>query len=126
MEYSAPQLMADFAPWEGLYGHLSQQKATLDKMIIRAADIAISLSMLLFLAPILLIVSGIILVSSPGPLVFSQKRIGFGGKYFSCFKFRSMVVDAEADWPNCWHRILWRKRNGSRITSSGTILASQQ
>ena len=51
---------------------------------------------LLLLAPLFLLVAAAIKLTSPGPVLFSQMRSGWGGKPFRFFKFRSMVVDAEA------------------------------
>ena len=41
-------------------------------------------------------ISAAIYCFDPGPILFKQKRVGFGGARFSCYKFRSMCVDAEA------------------------------
>lgn len=49
----------------------------------------------LLLSPVLLAVAGIIKVTSPGPVMYRQERIGKDGKPFPVLKFRSMVVDAD-------------------------------
>ena len=51
---------------------------------------------LLLLSPLLLIVAVIVRLESPGPVFFSQVRVGRRGRPFRCRKFRSMYVDAEA------------------------------
>ncbi len=58
-------------------------------------DKIFSLLVLLLLSPLLLMISILIKVTSPGPVYFKQKRVGLGGRQFSLYKFRSMVVDAE-------------------------------
>ncbi len=51
---------------------------------------------LLLLAPLFAVVAIAIRLDSPGPVLFSQTRVGKNGKTFRCWKFRSMYVDAEA------------------------------
>jgi exopolysaccharide biosynthesis polyprenyl glycosylphosphotransferase len=63
----------------------------------RAIDIVVSLILLVMLSPLFLILAiGIRLTSGPGSAFFIQKRCGLRGRPFRFFKFRSMVVDAEA------------------------------
>lgn len=64
-------------------------------LAVRALDIFVSLAAILWLAPLLLVVALIIKFSDGGSILFAQPRIGRGGKMFRCFKFRTMVVDAE-------------------------------
>jgi exopolysaccharide biosynthesis polyprenyl glycosylphosphotransferase len=52
---------------------------------------------LLLLLPVLLLIGLVIRADSPGPAVFRQCRVGKGGRGFTCYKFRSMRVTAEAD-----------------------------
>lgn len=63
--------------------------------IIRGLDLAISLSLLIFLAPLLILISITIFVFDPGPVVFAHRRVGRNGAPFHCYKFRSMYVGAE-------------------------------
>jgi hypothetical protein len=50
----------------------------------------------LLLSPLLLAIAALIKLDSPGPVIYKQKRPGAGGKYFDCWKFRTMYVDAES------------------------------
>jgi len=61
----------------------------------RAFDIAFSLLMLAVLGPFLAILAVAIKLSSPGPVLFRQKRCGLNGRQFTLYKFRSMVDGAE-------------------------------
>ena len=66
-----------------------------DRVLTRGLDILVSLGLLVFLAPLMLLVVGLIFLANPGPALFGHTRIGRGGKSFKCLKFRSMVTDAE-------------------------------
>ncbi|MGL5644714.1 sugar transferase [Cetobacterium sp.] len=57
----------------------------------RLFDIVASLVGLILFAPIMLIIAAIVKVTSPGPILFSQKRLTKGMREFSIYKFRSMV-----------------------------------
>jgi lipopolysaccharide/colanic/teichoic acid biosynthesis glycosyltransferase len=61
----------------------------------RFIDISLSLLGLILLAPTFIIISGLIKLGSPGPIVFRQRRVGKNGKLFWILKFRSMVVGAD-------------------------------
>lgn len=80
----------------------------------RAFDIVCSLLGLVVLSPLLLVVSLLVAVTSPGGVFFRQERIGKGGKSFRIFKFRSMRKD------NAGLKIT--TGNDSRITPVGRFL----
>jgi len=67
-----------------------------DAIIVRALDIILSLVIMLFLAPLLIMVAAIIFFTDPGPVIFGHQRVGRNGAKFKCLKFRSMVMDADA------------------------------
>ena len=58
-------------------------------------DIILSLIVLIVLSPLLLITALIIKITSSGPMLFKQQRLGLHGKVFNIYKFRSMSVGAE-------------------------------
>jgi exopolysaccharide production protein ExoY len=60
----------------------------------RLVDIAIALSAIVLLAPLLIICFAATVLSSPGPALFRHRRVGFNGTNFDCLKFRTMVTDA--------------------------------
>ncbi len=66
------------------------------RAIKRAIDIVVSMSLLLISSPVLLVVSLAIKLDSRGPVLFSQERIGQGGRRFRLYKLRTMVADAES------------------------------
>lgn len=61
----------------------------------RLLDIVVSLAGILITAVLTLVVTPIILIQSPGPVFFKQKRVGRGGRTFYIYKFRSMYQNAE-------------------------------
>jgi exopolysaccharide biosynthesis polyprenyl glycosylphosphotransferase len=61
----------------------------------RAVDIALSLAGGLVLLPILAAIAIAIKFTSPGPILYKQKRVGCRGKEFTLFKFRSMVANSD-------------------------------
>jgi len=62
----------------------------------RALDITGSVIGLIVLAPLMVIAAIGIRLTSPGPIIFKQRRAGLGGKPFTIYKFRTMVVGADA------------------------------
>ena len=64
-------------------------------VVKRVLDFILSFVMLLCLLPLLLIASLLIKVTSPGPILFIQDRVGLNKRIFRLFKFRTMVPDAE-------------------------------
>jgi lipopolysaccharide/colanic/teichoic acid biosynthesis glycosyltransferase len=110
----------------------------------RALDIVFSVVALVFLSPLMLAAALAVKLTSPGPVIFSQERIGINrrsgdrrrsrrylgperrsndrrkaenyGKPFKMYKFRSMVADAEKGSP------IWAKKNDSRITPVGALM----
>lgn len=68
-----------------------------NRIIKRIFDIVFSFLVLLFLIPFVPIIWLIIRTQSPGPLFFRQERTGMNGRNFTCYKFRSMHVNSDAD-----------------------------
>ena len=69
----------------------------------RFFDFMIALFVLTLTAPIMLVTAILIKVTSRGPVVFKQVRVGRGGRFFWCYKFRSMCVDAERKKDDLMH-----------------------
>jgi len=68
----------------------------MDGVGIRTLDIVVSITALIFFAPLLAVVALAIAILDPGPIFFAHSRIGRGNRMFPCLKFRSMVVDSAA------------------------------
>ncbi|WP_240504414.1 sugar transferase [Tsuneonella mangrovi] len=63
--------------------------------VLRAADILLSIVMIVFFAPVMLLVAIAIKIFDPGPALFVHQRVGKDGKEFGCLKFRTMRVNAD-------------------------------
>ena len=78
--------------------HEEPLNAPLARFLKRSADVVFSVLFLCTLFPVIWLICAIgIKVSSPGPVFFKQKRTGYEGKEFWCYKFRSMHQSADAD-----------------------------
>lgn len=64
--------------------------------LCRVLDVLVAATVLVFVAPLMLAVALAIKLQDGGPVLFGHSRIGLDGKTFKCWKFRSMVVGAEA------------------------------
>jgi lipopolysaccharide/colanic/teichoic acid biosynthesis glycosyltransferase len=73
-----------------------QQRNYQDDPIIRAMDMTIVSLALLFLLPLMALIAVAVFLQDGGPVLFSHRRVGRGGRPFYCLKFRSMAVGAEA------------------------------
>lgn len=67
--------------------------------IKKCIDRIVALIALCILSPVFLILMLAIKVDSPGPIMFKQKRVGFGKKHFNILKFRTMRIDTPKDMP---------------------------
>ena len=90
----------------------------LNEKIKRFFDLSFGLLLLFILSPILIIISISIIISSKGPVIFSQERYGLNGDSFKLLKFRTMYVSNNE---KC-KEIVQAKKNDSRITKIGKFL----
>ncbi|UCE04257.1 MAG: sugar transferase [Candidatus Latescibacterota bacterium] len=93
----------------------------------RTLDIAAALFGLTLLAPLFPLIVLLIKLDSGGPVIFAQRRVGRGGRLFTCYKFRSMVRDAEALKSSLAHLneasgAAFKIRRDPRITEVGHFL----
>lgn len=80
---------------KNVFEECTQEKTTKYHIIKRGIDIICSSIGLIVLSPILVIIAIIIKLDSSGPIIFKQERVGYKGRRFFMYKFRSMVVNAE-------------------------------
>lgn len=100
-------------------------------LTIRTFDIVLSIAALVLLLPVTLGVAFVIKIHDGGPILFGHQRIGKNGQLFRCWKFRSMVVDAEKRLAELLARDSvarsewdadYKLRNDPRITRFGSFL----
>ncbi|HZV98669.1 MAG TPA: undecaprenyl-phosphate glucose phosphotransferase, partial [Methylophilaceae bacterium] len=85
-------------------------------MIKRASDIVMSLIILTLISPLLLIIAFSIWLTSPGPIIFKQRRYGLNGEEILVSKFRSMSVCEDGE------TVQQVQKNDSRVTKVGAFL----
>ncbi|MGN0555944.1 MAG: sugar transferase [Candidatus Fimenecus sp.] len=85
--------------------------------IKRFLDILVSAVALVVLSPLLLLLALLVRLTSEGPAIFKQKRIGKDGKVFEIYKFRSMCVGAEGKGSG-----VYSGKGDARVTKIGKIL----
>ena len=94
----------------------------------RAIDVFGSLAGMVLLAPVFLVIALAVKLSSPGPVFFSQVRVGRYGRHFKFYKFRSMYVDAEARKAELLSQneskdgVIFKMKDDPRITRVGRFL----
>ena len=92
----------------------------------RGVDIILSVTLLALLVPGMLVAAILIKLTSRGPVIFKQRRVGVNGREFTLFKFRTMVVGAERCKKELVHLNemdgpVFKIRSDPRVTSIGRI-----
>jgi exopolysaccharide biosynthesis polyprenyl glycosylphosphotransferase len=92
-----------------------------------AFDRTVAALALALLSPLLALIAVAVRLSSPGPVVFRQVRVGRDGKTFTVYKFRTMVVDAEKHLEALWelsegNGVLFKLKDDPRVTGVGRLL----
>jgi exopolysaccharide biosynthesis polyprenyl glycosylphosphotransferase len=95
-------------------------------MIKRSTDALVAGTALLILSPAMLLIALAVRMTSPGPAIFRQVRCGLNGRRFICYKFRSMVDNAEAMRASIEHlsarAVAFKVKNDPRLTPLGRFL----
>lgn len=126
---------------ENFYGNLEKFQeflATSDELPVvrdsfgyllakRIFDVVASLGGLAMLLPLFPFIVLLIKLETKGPVFFKQERVGFEGRLFGCYKFRSMAVDAEAQKEKLVHLneatgAAFKIKDDPRITGVGSFL----
>jgi exopolysaccharide biosynthesis polyprenyl glycosylphosphotransferase len=95
----------------------------------RAFDVVSSVGLLIGLSPVLVLIAVVVRLSTPGPILFRQERVGLNGKHFDMLKFRSMDVDAEQRLGSLseliraeGNAVMFKMKDDPRVTSVGRFL----
>jgi exopolysaccharide biosynthesis polyprenyl glycosylphosphotransferase len=96
-------------------------------LVKRGLDVVLSAVLLVILAPLLLLIAALIQLTSPGPVLFTQNRVGYNKRIFKIYKFRTMVPDAEQRIKELEHLNevsgpVFKIKNDPRITRVGKLL----
>lgn len=86
------------------------------QFLLRVASTLVAAIGLILFLPLFPFVVLMVRLSSPGPVFFKQERVGLNGKVFQVYKFRTMVVDAEAKGAQ------WAQKNDPRVTRVGQFM----
>jgi Undecaprenyl-phosphate galactose phosphotransferase WbaP len=119
--------------FDGILGFVTSHKLKMpwNLLIKRFMDMVLVIIGGIIILPLLLIIALLIKISSPGPVLYGQVRLGIDGKHFKAYKFRSMVTDAEERLKTLLDsdpqiRKEWeanhKLRNDPRITGIGKFL----
>jgi exopolysaccharide biosynthesis polyprenyl glycosylphosphotransferase len=97
------------------------------RVMKEAFDRAFAAVALLVASPLLVLIAAAVKLTSSGPVIFRQVRVGRDGGMFTVYKFRTMVVDAEHRLADLWHRnegdgVLFKLREDPRVTRVGRVL----
>ena len=97
------------------------------RIVKRMVDIVLTSMALLLALPVMAVVALAIKLESPGPVLFKQRRVGEGGRLFYIYKFRSMVVNAEALQTTVNRRdangnVVHKSKGDPRVTGVGRII----
>jgi putative colanic acid biosynthesis UDP-glucose lipid carrier transferase len=88
----------------------------INNLVKRASDLLLASVILLLLAPLMLVIALAVKFTSPGPVIFRQRRYGLYGEKIIVYKFRSMTVAEDGD------KVVQASKNDQRVTSIGGFL----
>ncbi|WP_045880117.1 sugar transferase [Pseudofrankia sp. DC12] len=108
--------------------HIREPELTGSRRVMKILfDRAVALTVVLLFSPLLIALALAVRLTSRGPAIFKQVRVGRGGETFKMYKFRSMYVDAEArlaglQTSNEGQGLLFKMRDDPRVTRVGKFL----
>ena len=96
-------------------------------LIKRVLDVALSVVVILLISPVMILISVLVKFGSKGPIFYRAQRIGRKGRTFTCYKFRTMVVNADRLREDLAHLneregVLFKISNDPRVTKIGALL----
>lgn len=127
LHFERARLLSSSPARDGYLHYMSTAWKPMQYAVKRLIDIAASTVALVLLSPLLIGTAIAIKVTSPGPVLFKQKRVGLHGVCFDLLKFRSMVVNAEALKDKLMKQNeqtgpVFKMKNDPRITGIGAFI----
>ncbi len=110
-----PSTLALFG--SGIFGMIMSFIRKTYERVKRVFDIVIALTAFVLLSPLCLLAALLIKLTSKGPILFKQTRVGKDGKLFDIYKFRTMRTDAEKETGP-----VWAAQNDNRLIPVGKLL----
>ncbi|MDR2143660.1 MAG: undecaprenyl-phosphate galactose phosphotransferase WbaP [Treponema sp.] len=131
--FSVTNIWMAIRDFDGILGFVTSHKLKMfwNLGIKRFMDIVIVITGGVIILPLLLLIALLIKISSPGPVLYGHRRLGMNGRYFTAYKFRSMVADSDGRLKELLDsspeiREEWeanhKLKNDPRITGIGRIL----
>ncbi len=90
---------------------------TFNMMVKRVMDFCGAICAIILFSPVMLLTAALIKITSPGPLIFTQERVGLHNRPFKMYKFRSMEVQTEKAESKGW-----TVKNDPRVTGIGKVI----
>lgn len=90
---------------------------TFNALIKRSMDIAGAIVAIIVSSPVMLVLCMLIKLTSPGPLIYKQERVGLHNQTFRMYKFRSMEIQKESE-----EKKAWTVKNDPRVTGIGKFM----
>lgn len=111
----------------GLALAVGERRSETQVLLKRLVDIMGSVAAIAVLWPLLAVIALLVRLSSPGPALFRQRRVGLNGRQFRIYKFRTMVNGAEGMLPTLAHRSIskgpaFKDPSDWRVTPLGRVL----
>lgn len=106
---------------------LFREQMLMQLLVKRLIDTSVSMTVLISFLPLMIVVAAIIKLTSPGPVLFIQNRVGMNQRQFRLYKFRSMVADAETRKSDLAHLNerdgpVFKIENDPRTTAIGRLI----
>jgi sugar transferase (PEP-CTERM system associated) len=127
IEYSSAlsERLTGRLPLDGLYPSTlifaeGFRMSTTQQLLRRMLSFAVSFIVLMICLPFIPLIILAVRLSSPGPIFFSQTRVGYRGRLFTAYKFRTMRENAEAQGA------VWAAKDDPRVTSIGRFMRSSR
>jgi lipopolysaccharide/colanic/teichoic acid biosynthesis glycosyltransferase len=113
----APEMPTILLFLSGMVGMIVHAARVSFRAAKRILDYVISATAIIVSSPLLILLAIIVKLTSKGPAIYRQERVGLNGKTFFILKFRSMTVDAEKGTG-----AVWAKKNDPRVTPFGNFM----